>query len=189
MANETNPTTPTAEQPVAPAPETPAPHGDATGKQADGAEKHFTQAEVDALIGKYRAQDKEKAKADAEKARADAERKAAEETGQYKALYEKQQTELAAAKAEAHAAKLRGLRRDVAAKVNLPAALAERLQGETEDELEADAKALLAALPKAAAPNINGQGGAQPPANGWDETERKRLASIYGVSAKHFGAQ
>jgi hypothetical protein len=72
---------------------------------------------------------------------------------------------------------------------SLPAALAERLQGETEDELEADAKALLAALPKAAAPNINGQGGAQPPANGWDETERKRLASIYGVSAKHFGAQ
>ena len=37
----------------------------------------------------------------------------------------------------------------------MPQALANRLQGETLEEIEADAKELMAALPKPAAPNIN----------------------------------
>jgi hypothetical protein len=43
-------------------------------------------------------------------------------------------------------------KRKVAEKVGLPSALADRLHGETPEEMEADAKAILEALPKPAAP-------------------------------------
>lgn len=58
--------------------------------------------------------------------------------------------------------------RKVAEKVGLPAALATRLQGETPEELEADAKALLETLPKPTkpAPGIN----ATNPGNAIQET-------------------
>jgi len=57
--------------------------------------------------------------------------------------------------------------RKVAEKVGLPAALATRLQGETPEELESDAKALLETLPKPTkpAPGIN----ATNPANATNE--------------------
>jgi hypothetical protein len=79
------------------------------------------------------------------------------------------------------------LRREVAAKVNLPAALVDRLQGETADELEADAKALLAALPKPAAPNINaGAPAGVPPVGVMSEEERKLRAAALGVDWRYF---
>lgn len=187
MPDEPNPTTPAAENSI-PAPETPALNGDAPGTQA-GAGKTFTQTEVDALIAQRLTREREKAQKDADKARTEAERKAAEESGNWKALYEKQQADLAAAQEKARALELATVRRDVAGKVGLPPALAERLHGETPEEMEEDARTLLAALPKPGAPNINGTGGASAPASGYSDEERKRLASIYGVSAKHFGAQ
>jgi hypothetical protein len=49
------------------------------------------------------------------------------------------------------------LRRDVAAAAGLPAELADRLRGDDEAALKADAEALLALIPKKqAAPPING---------------------------------
>jgi chromosome segregation ATPase len=68
---------------------------------------------------------------------------------------------------------------EVAAKTGLPAVFADRLKGDTADELEADAKAILELLPKPAAkpqspgpvtnPGQNGQNGET------DEARRKRL--------------
>jgi hypothetical protein len=174
MADETTSTAaPAAETAAQPAQSAPAADGDATGKQAGGDAKTFTQAEVEALIRERVAREQKKATDAAEKARTDAKRKADEEAGEFKKLYDQSQIELATAKAEAHAATLRALRRDVAAKTSLPAALAERLQGETEEELEADAKALLAALPKPAAPNINGANGGNGQTPGKNEAARR----------------
>ena len=72
------------------------------------------------------------------------------------------ETEKATKRAQELEAKLKAYerteaQRTVAEKVGLPAALATRLQGETPEELEADAKALLETLPKPTkpAPGIN----------------------------------
>ena len=68
--------------------------------------------------------------------------------------------------------------RAVAEKVGLPAAFAERLQGETLEELEADAKKLLEVIPKAPKqPNINptNPGGAQQ-----GETDAQRKERVLG---------
>lgn len=175
MSDEATPTTPAAES-TPPATETqPAPtDGNAPGNKAESAAKTFTQAEVDALITARLAREREKAESATKKAQAEAERKAAEETGNWKALYEKQQADLAAAQERARALELSALRRDVAAKVGLTPALAERLHGETADELEADARTLLAALPKPAAPDINGAGGGKPQAGGRTEEARRQ---------------
>jgi hypothetical protein len=66
-----------------------------------------------------------------------------------KSELEKANDRAAKAEADAKSTKLAMLRRDVAAKVGLPAVLADRLKGETVDEIEADATALLETLPKA----------------------------------------
>lgn len=108
---------------------------------------------------------KSKAKAMEKEAAASAKKLAAYE----KAEEDRKQAEMSeldkanarAAKAEADlkAKDIAILRRDVAAKVGLPVVLADRLKGETPEEIEADANALLETLPKQDAkkqvPNIN----------------------------------
>lgn len=106
---------------------------------------------------------KSKAKAMEKEAAAAAKKLAAYE----KAEEERKQAEMSelekanarAAKAEADlkAKEIAILRRDVADKVGLPAVLADRLKGETPEEIEADANALLETLPKQEAkkPNIS----------------------------------
>lgn len=66
-----------------------------------------------------------------------------------------------AAELEAENRKLRtdSLKAQIAAKVGLPGALASRLQGETPEEIEADAKEILDTLPKPAAINATNPGG------------------------------
>ena len=61
---------------------------------------------------------------------------------------QKAQDRAAKAEASAQALKVSLMRRDAAVKVGLPEALVDRLKGETPEELEADAKALLESLPK-----------------------------------------
>jgi len=73
---------------------------------------------------------------------------------------EKAQERATRAEADKKSLELSLLRRDVAQKVGLPAALVDRLKGETLEELEADANALMESLPKADPakkpnPNIN----------------------------------
>lgn len=157
------------------------------GQQTETAAS-FTQADVERIVKERLARAESKAAEREQRARADAEAKALAEQGNFKTLYEKLQAEAAAKDAQLKALERKQLAGGVAARVGLPTALAERLQGETEEELEADAKALLAAIPKPTAPNINagaGGGNNQSTLNAADAAE---LAAIYGVNPKYLGA-
>ena len=120
------------------------------------------------------------------KAQADAEAKALAEQGNFKALYEKAQADLLTNQQRIKAMEQDAARRGVASRLGLPELFIGRLRGETVDEIEADAKALLAAIPKPAAPNINaGAGsGAAPQPGQLSDDERAELAAIYGVNPK-----
>lgn len=163
MADDQAGTPPAAEQGApettpAAQPESVAAQPNANGGAQPGA-KLFSQAEVDRIVADRLDRERKASDVKAAKAREEAERKTAEEQGEFKRLYEMAQAKAAAAEQKARELELAGMRRDAAAKLGLPAALADRLKGETPDELEADAKAVLAALPKPAAPNINATGG------------------------------
>ena len=160
--------------------------GQQTGGEGQQTSPTFTQDQVDLIVKERLDRERAKAEKAAEKAAAEAERKAAEEQGEYKKLYEKLQGQLTEAEQKAAELEAARLRETVARKHNLPDALAERLRGETEEDLEADAKTLLEAMPKPAAPNTttdatNGVGNASP-AQTMSEAEVQELAAVYGVS-------
>lgn len=144
----------------------------------------FTQADVDRLIGERIAKERTKAEQLATKAREEAERKAAEEQGKYQELYEAAQRRIADTEAKLKAAEIAGIKREVAARHNMPAALANRLQGETAEDIEADAKELMAALPKPVAPNINsGTGNGATPQTGANVMDKETLLAL-GLNPK-----
>jgi hypothetical protein len=130
------------------------------------------------------------AKTKAEKEAEEAARKAAEQQGQFKDLYEKEKTAREQAEAKAKAAELAALRGKVGTKYKLPETLIDRLQGDTEEALEADAKALAAALPKMPGTTDGGLGTNQtPPAQAKTDAEIRELAAVYGVSFEFLKAQ
>ncbi|MBK8359519.1 MAG: DUF4355 domain-containing protein [Comamonadaceae bacterium] len=155
--NEETSTTSTPEEKTT-TPEAPTAGEQTAGIQAPS-ERTFTQQDVDRIIADRLVKERTKADAQAIKAREDAERKAAEEQGEFRKLYEKAQQQIAETEAKLQAAEIASIKRDVAARLNMPAALASRLQGEDESAIEADAKELMAALPKPTAPNINSGAG------------------------------
>jgi hypothetical protein len=121
----------------------------------------------------------------ADKANEEAVRKAAEEQGKFKELYELEMSKTQAAEARAKAAELASIKARIGAKLNLPAELLDRLRGETEEDIEADAKTLLAVIPKPAAITANdaGQGiGGSAPALQKSDEEIREMAARYGVS-------
>lgn len=142
-------------------------------------ERTFTQADVDRIITERLAKERGKAESMATKAREEAERKAAEEQGKYQELYEAAQKRIAETEARLKASEIASIKREVAARLNMPAALANRLQGDDEASIEADAKALLAALPKPAAPNINSStGNGATPATASGMLDRETLLAL-----------
>lgn len=157
---------------------------DEPGKQA---ERVYTKAEVEALVRDRLAGAKRTAEEQAKKAAAEAEAKALAEQGRYKELFEKQQAELDAERQRAKALELAALKRDIAAEVGLPAALAARLQGEDAEALKADAQALIAAMPKPTAPNLNSAQGANgaPSNTKFGGLSEQEFASIFGVNPKY----
>ena len=149
------------------------------------AEVMIPKSRLDEVLAKLKSFESDKTKA--EKAAKDAENASLAEQGKYKEIADRATAELAAAQQAAKAAEMRLLQRDVAAKTSLPLPLADRLRGETEEEMIADAKAIIAALPKPAAPNINansGAGGAPAP-GALDDAEKKRIADKYGVDSRY----
>ena len=89
---------------------------------------------------------------------------------------EKAQKKAADLEAENKRLKVDTLKQSVAAKLGLPESLALRLQGETKEEIEADAKEILESLPKKTAPQVdvtNPNGGQQHTET--DAERRKRL--------------
>lgn len=131
------------------------------GESQSGAEQRtFTQADLDRIVTERLAKEKQRSEAATAKAKADAERKAAEEQGQWKTLADQYKAEAEAERKRATEASLAVLRRDIATKLNVPALLADRLRGETPEDIEADAKLLLAGLPKTT-PTANAGSGAK----------------------------
>ena len=123
-----------------------------TQPEQNGEQPKFTQAQLDAII-KDRLERADKQKEAASKAAADAakaeELKAKQE---WQTLAEQREKELKDAQSKLEKMQSDTLKRDIAAKIGLPDALALRLQGTTTEELEADAKTILETLPKAEKP-------------------------------------
>jgi len=159
------------------------------GKQTETpaeTEKTFTQADLDRIVKERLAKEQAKSEAKAQEAAKKAEEAALAEQGKYKELYEKAEAEKTEAAQKIAAMERAQLARTIAERVGLPASLAGRLQGDTEEEIEADAKTLLAALPKPAAPNLNSQPGANAPKAGqYTEDQRRDLAAKYGVNPQY----
>ena len=144
----------------------------------DGKEP-FDEARAMETIKKLRENEKalKKQAAELEKYRkADEERKQAEMSET-----ERLNAELERAKAELQKSRLDVLKRQAAGKAGLPEAFADRLKGETLEELEADAKVILDALPKPKAPNA---GTTNPGLNaGKEETHAQKKARLVGEPA------
>ncbi len=151
------PEAPPADQPAAPTAETPkpTPPPNPADQLGDGGKKAID-AERDA---------RKKAEADLNALRQEIE-------DSKKTADQKAADALAAARAEAEQSRAQALRYEVAARKGLDLALAARLTGSTKEELEADAEALMALIPKAQqaetpnGPTVPGQqpGGPQAPA-------------------------
>lgn len=182
MADETTAATTAA----APATETTAATTEAIAAPATEA-KTFTQADIDRIVKDRLTRAEQRAAEANAKAVADAEAKALAEQGKFKELYDKAVADARAKEARVAELELAAMRRDVATKTGLPAPFIDRLRGATAEELEADANALLAALPKPTAPNINsGNGqGAAPAAGQMSEEDKAVLAATYGVNPKY----
>ena len=155
-----------------------------TGKTTEAAAV-FTQAQVDAIIKERLDRADRKAAESTKKATEAAEQKALKEQGKYEELYKATQAELEAERNRAKALELAALKRDTAAKLGVPAGLAARLQGDTAEDIENDARALLESLPKPTAPNINAASGgghaAQPLPAGMSEESIVAQAVRLGV--------
>lgn len=156
----------------------------ATGTNGGNESRTFTQSDIDRIVKERLERESEKARKANEKAQSEAEQKRLAEEGKWKEAFEKQQAELETERNARRDSELKLLRQQAATQTSLPAALADRLQGETLEEMVADAKTILAALPKPAAPNVNGVNGdgAVPRGGAKSEDEKQRLADRFGVN-------
>ena len=125
-----------------------------------------------------------------EKAQADAEAATMAEKGEYQKLHaaekeraDKLAADLAAERDKARAHELAILRHKVASEKSLPAALIDRLRGETLEEIAADADELLKALPRPNAPNLNG--GAQGAGRGIAPAEASTILGRFGIDPRY----
>lgn len=122
----------------------------------------------------------------AQKAQEAAEAAAAAEKGEYKKLYDTEKAKVVDYEAKVKALEVSHRRARIASEVGLPAGLVERLQGEEEDEIKADAEKLLALIPKEspATSTDSGAGARQAPqpTEGPDEESVREFAAVYGLN-------
>lgn len=146
------------------------PPGGGTSTGASGtAEKMFTQAEVERIIGERLKREREKY------ADYDELKKRAEEADSSKSELQKLADRVAAAEKRAADAEAKQLRAEVAQAKGLTAAQAKRLTGSTKEELEADADELLEAFGggKKTEPDAE-------PGKGGDQPDESAGAAIFG---------
>jgi len=162
------------------------PPADASGTNSGTSDPKFTQADLDRIVNERLERERTKSQKDAAKAAADAEAKVLAEQGKYKELFEKQQADLQAAQTEAKSAATKLLQQQAATDAGFPLKQSHRLVGETLEEMVADAKSILDALPKPAAPNINASNGAggAPVAGQMSDREINEQAVRMGVNPK-----
>lgn len=163
------------------------------GEQQDSFDREYVE-KLRQEAAKYRTQLRELEAAEEERQseREAAEQKRLEEQQKFQELYEKEKAKREAAEAQRQALELTSLKRRVADEVGLPKALAERLQGETEEDITADAKALLKTLPRPDAPNLDGGAGKGGKGAGnnaptWQEIQEQ--AAQFGVNARFLAEQ
>lgn len=188
MDTPTSPSQPA--QPPAPAPAgTDQAAPSAETQNTEPADHMIPKARFDEINGKYRELLTQQEQA--AKEREAIERKQLEEQNRFRELYEKEVAAREAAVAEMKALSLKALRRQIATDTGLPGGLADRLQGETEEELKADAAALLSTLPATGAPPLDGGAGGRnkrlPNVPPWEEIQEQ--AARFGVSAKYLAEQ
>ena len=113
------------------------------------------------------------------------------ERGKYQELYEAEQKRAADLEKQAaalndriRAQELAALRQRIANDKRLPLALADRLQGETAEEIAADADKLLEALPRPSAPSLNG-GERGAPGGGLSTAEAQQIASRFNINPRY----
>jgi len=144
--------------------------------------KTFTEAEVEQMLKDRLSREKAKQEKAVQEAAAKAEAEAAAKNGEWEKVAKANEAKLTELQTALKAKELADLKRTIAEKVGLPLTLAARLMGETEADIENDAKALLETLPKAQkpAPGIvpNPGGGAQSEGKETHEQARSRILGI-----------
>lgn len=187
---------PPAETPVGQPPADPAPVAAPTHDAPDVPEWVKDPAKAYAEIQKLRGGEAEARQAKKRLADLEAQAKVSEDQRladqqKWQELAEKRERELEQVRADAKKAELLVLRLRVATDLGLPPALAERLKGETEDDLRADAEALKALLPPPAssqtpAPGARPTTSAVPGGPPARETDDQRRARLFGASTTMF---
>jgi len=143
--------------------------------------KTFTQEEVDHIISERLAREKKKGEDDNRKIKEKVDAEALAKNQEWQKLAETREKELAEATTKLKGLEIEKRKQAIASKVGLPEAFAQRLQGETDEELEKDAKLLLEALPKA--PKMPAMSATNPGAGASQgETVAQQRARIYGQS-------
>ena len=146
----------------------------------------FTQEQVEQMIKERlaRKEEADRKKSEAEKAKAEAD--ALAKNAEWEKLAKQLEEELNKAKADLAAKDLEVKKQAIASKVGLPAAFADRLKGNTDEELEADAKVILAALPRQDKP-VAGINPTNPGETSTAETKEQINERLFGKKSDFFG--
>jgi len=135
-------TTPNADEQAQPTATTP----EKTGARV------FTEAEVENIIKERLSRETSKREKAIQEAAAKAEQDAAARNGEWEKLAKARETKLAELENQLKTRELNEMKRTVAERIGLPVALASRLMGDSEADIERDGKALLETLPKTPKP-------------------------------------
>ena len=149
-----------------------------TAAEQAAPETEFDRDRAMALIEKLRKENRELTKRAKTADELEAEKRKREEAELSE--LDKARKRLAELEAQVKNQTLAQMRREVAASVGLPPALADRIHGETPEEMEADAKSMLEALPKPVANKpspgiVTNPGAATQPAEPRDQRLRRIL--------------
>lgn len=135
--------------------------------------EEFDEARAKALIAKLRENERQAKK---DKARlAELEQESLTRQEAEKTELQKAQDRATKLEAEKRMLEIQVMRRDVASRTKLPDALVDRLKGETPEDMEADALALLAALPTPVPPKLGPTNPGGEHTGETDAERRKRL--------------
>lgn len=119
-------------------------------------------------------------------ARQAAEESALKEQGKYETLYKRATEELATIKADLAKAQRADMQRRIAEKIGLPIKLAARLSGESESEMESDARDMLTALPiKPVTNDANRGNGTSSGVKSYGGLTKEEFAATYGLDARY----
>ncbi len=158
--------------------------------QKKSGEMVFTQDQVNSFLADERRRWADKSKKESDEQQLELEKVALKDKEEWKELYDKTQEELAANKRLLELQGLKIMRGRVASEVGLPAELVDRLVGDTEDDVKADAEKLMKVVGKGSDDKEHvgtpgGDGGSSKNSGGSDD--KKRVSEIKEKIAGRFG--